>query len=381
MLKKKGLLSLMLVGVLFLTGCANSQIEEGKEEGVIESDTIKIGYIGPLTGNAASYGQDVKNGIELYFKQNPTIEGKAVEVIYEDGACNGQSAANAAQKLINVDGVQVILGGQCSGETLAAAPIAEQNKVLLLSALSSSPEVTTAGDYVFRNYPSDAKVSETLVADILENDYQAIAVLAEQTDYAQAFSKAIAAQLKERGEEDRLVLQESYAVDNTDFRTLLTKVEEKEADVLVSLAQSPAINGFTVKQMKEVGLDIQVYGTDTIDGPDFFNTAKDAAEGVRQVVVAEDPSRKGYAEFVAKIPAPEASPAFPAFGYDAAAIVAMAIEKVGYDATAIKDYFNNEMSIYEGVASDIDFDENGDNLVPASVKVAKDGKFQLPASK
>ncbi|MBU0727984.1 ABC transporter substrate-binding protein [Patescibacteria group bacterium] len=371
---KKLLLFFGMISVMLLSACATQDvIEEAASE---LPDVIKIGYIGPLSGNAAAYGQDVKEGIELYFTQNPSIDGKTVEVIYEDGKCNGQDSANAAQKLITVDKVAVILGGQCSGETLAAAPIAEQNQVVMISSLSSSPDVTTAGDYIFRNYPSDMKVSGTLVDDLLDKDYKAIAILAEQTDYSQAFSHAIKVHLESREEGDRLVVQESYSVDNTDFRTLLAKVQEAEADVLISIAQTPVTNGFTVKQAAELGLDIQIYGTDTIDGVDFFDAAKDAAEGVKMVVVSEDPSRKGYNDFVANTEPAQASPVFPAFGYDSANLAANAIAAVGYDATAIKDWFYS-MKKFKGIASDVSFDENGDNLVAASIKVAKNGKFVL----
>lgn len=366
---------MLILSIFTLSACA-SDLSQNSDLNTEDSETIKIGFIGPLTGNAAAYGQDVKSGVELYFKENPTIDGKSVEVIYEDGKCNGQDAANAAQKLVNVDKVQVILGGQCSGESLAAVPIATQAKVLMLSSLSSSPDLSSSGKYFFRNYPSDDKVSETLVDELIKNDYKAVAVIAEQTDYSQGFSNAVKAHMESKEVTDKLVLQESYAVDNTDFRTLLTKVKEEGADVLVSIAQTPVTNGFAVKQARELGLDIVIYGTDTIDGKDFFDTAKDAANGVRQVVVAEDPSRSGYSALVERSPEAQSSHLFIAFGYDSAGLVADAINVKGYDATLISEYFDS-MEVYKGVATDVDFDENGDNLAPASIKTAKDGKFYL----
>ncbi|MDP6562065.1 MAG: ABC transporter substrate-binding protein, partial [Candidatus Peribacteraceae bacterium] len=89
---------------------------------------IKIGYIGPLTGEAASYGVDTLNGTELAVAEINAaggINGRLIELITEDGRCTGTDAASAAQKLVNVDKVVAIIGGQCSGETLAAAPIVE----------------------------------------------------------------------------------------------------------------------------------------------------------------------------------------------------------------------------------------------------------------
>lgn len=376
-LKKAPLVLALLLSVAFLSACNNSSdaMKQPEAPAAALPDIIKIGFIGPLTGNAASYGQDVKSGVEVYFKEHPTINGKTVQMIYEDGKCNGQDAVSAGQKLINVDKVQVIIGGQCSGETLAVAPIAEQAKVVMLSPLSSSPAITTAGDYIFRNYPSDEQVSKTMVTEVLKNQKK-IALLSEQTDYAQGYRKAIQGHLKNANASDKLVVDEAFSVDSTDFRTLLTKAKEADADGLVAIGQTPVADGFMVRQAKELGLKVQVYGTDTIDGADFFKNAKDAAEGVKQIVVAEDPGRNGYSDFVQKIPTSQASPVFPAFGYDAANIVASAIASVGYDGTAIKDYFY-KMPVFKGIACDVTFDQNGDNNVAAGVKVAKDGKFTL----
>lgn len=381
---KKTTIFTLLFSILLLAGCnlgggAPVDLEEGdtammEDDMVMElPEVVKLGFIGPLTGGAASYGQDIKSGIELYFTENPTIGNSMVEVIYEDGKCNGQDAANAAQKLINIDDVDVILGGVCSGETLAIAPIAESNGVLVISPGSSSPEISTAGDFIFRNYPSDYQVAKTMMDDVLAN-HEVVALLTEQTDYAQGYRSALNDHMTNVGKE--FVMDEAFSVDNTDFRTLLTKVQENEADALIAIVQTPVVAGFVAKQAKELGMDIQIYSGDAAPGADFFDTAKDAAEGFKVVMAAEDPSRSGFDEVTSRLGDAESSVVFPLFGYDAAELVAGAIAKVGYDAAAIKDYFY-EMPKFAGVASDVKFDENGDNLAPAAVKVARDGKFVL----
>ena len=134
----------MILLCLIFAGCTIT--------GNVTKETIRIGAIGPFTGDAAVYGQSEKNAIELAVQEinlDGGINGKKLEVIYEDGKCNGMDAATAAQKLINVDKVDIILGGVCSGETLAIAPLAEANEVLVFSSFSSSPDVTNAGDFIF----------------------------------------------------------------------------------------------------------------------------------------------------------------------------------------------------------------------------------------
>ena len=106
-----------------------------------EAGPIMIGFIGPLTGDAAAYGEPERDVVALAVEEINAaggINGRQISVIYEDGKCDGTASASAAQKLVNVDKVKVIIGGFCSGETLGAAPIAEQNKVILISPSSTS---------------------------------------------------------------------------------------------------------------------------------------------------------------------------------------------------------------------------------------------------
>ena len=110
------------------------------------SNVVQIGVMLPLTGDGAIYGEPMNNVVHLAASEinaQGGINGKQIELLVEDSKCDGTDAANAAQKLINIDGVQAIIGGFCSSETLAAVPIATQNKVLLFSGGSSSPKLTS----------------------------------------------------------------------------------------------------------------------------------------------------------------------------------------------------------------------------------------------
>src|SRR3989344_7071473 len=105
----KHLLPLALLP-LTLTACAPA--EEGTNE------PIKMGYLGPLTGEAASYGIDTLNGTKFAVDEINAaggINGRMIELVAEDGKCTGADAASAAQKLVNIDKVVAIVGGQCSG--------------------------------------------------------------------------------------------------------------------------------------------------------------------------------------------------------------------------------------------------------------------------
>ena len=149
------------------------------------SDLI-IGYIGPLSGDGAAYGETERNATQMAVEDiNSTggINGRMLKVIYEDGKCNGKDATTALQKLISVDRVSVVLGGTCSAETLAMVPIATQNKVLLLSGFSSNPQLTGASLYFLRNSPKDTDVAK-LDAEVIAAKYKKVALISENTDYS-----------------------------------------------------------------------------------------------------------------------------------------------------------------------------------------------------
>lgn len=344
---------------------------------ITTGDVMKIGYIGPLTGEIASIGQDQKATIEMYFEENPMIAGRKVEIIYEDAQCNGQKAASAAEKLVNVDKVQVIVGGGCSGETLGAAPIAERGKVLMFSTTSSSPEVTTAGDYVFRNAPADDK-SSTVLTDIVSKKFKKVALITQNNDYSQAYRKELQSKLPKAGVE--LVVDESFNTGATDFKTVLQKVKTSGAEVLINLPGESTAAGFITKQARELGVDLPVYGGDVLAGQEYFDVAKDAAEGSIIVIAAADRSRADVNTFLEKFNKKtghdSSVEAYMLLTWDALNMIKHAVEEVGYDGTKVKDYFY-AMETYKGIGGDTKFDSNGDANILPNVMVAKGGKFEI----
>ena len=157
-------------------------------------DTIKIGFIGPLTGDAAAYGVDTLNGAKMKVDEINAaggINGKQISLIVEDSKCNGADAVSAAQKLANVDKVVGVIGGACSSETLGAAPIFEAAKIVEIGTLSSSPDITKAGDFIFRAYPSDALKTKAMAQYFRSKGFTKVAVIAENTDFCVGFRHAL----------------------------------------------------------------------------------------------------------------------------------------------------------------------------------------------
>ena len=340
-----------------------------------EKGTIKIGYIGPLTGEAASYGIDTLNGAKLAAKEINAaggINGQMIEIIAEDGRCTGADAASAAQKLINIDGVVAIIGGQCSGETLAAAPVAEGAEIVMMSPVSSSPDVTRAGDFVFRDYPSDALKTKAMAEYFAEQGFTKVATIGENTDFCVAFRDA----LKENLGEDALVFDEIVEPGTKDFRSLVTRLKDIEFDVFFPNGQSAASIAAMMQQLREQGLEQLAVSHDVAQDTSLLEIAPEASDGMLAIGVPEMSADNSFSvTFAEKYGAPQASPAFVAHAYDGMRVLAQAIGEAGTEGPAIRDYLYS-LAGFDGIVGTFSFDENGDvEGIPYVLYEVQEGKW------
>lgn len=300
------------------------------------------------------------------------IAGRPIVLIAEDGRCNATDAASAAQKLVQVDKVVAIHGGECSAETLAAAPIAEAAKVPMLSPSSSSPDVTKAGDFIFRDYPSDALKTKAMVQYFNSKGLKKVAIIAENSDFTVGFRDS----LKKDLAEGALVFNETVEPGTKDFRTLLTRLKDIDFDVLVDDLNSPANIALLLQQFREQGFAQLVISHDLGDGPDVPKLAGKAAEGFEVInVPSMDATTDFGKKFIAKYGEPQFSLVYGGYGYDVLGILAAAITQAGPEGPAIRDALN-QMPPYKGIIATVSFDENGDiRGIPYVLRRVKDGAF------
>ncbi len=315
-----------------------------------QTGPVKIGVIAPLTGDAAEYGEAVQRGVSIAVEEINNaggIKGQPVEVIYEDGKCDGKNAASAAQKLVNVDGVKVIVGGACSGETFGAAPITTPAKVILFSSVSSAAKVTTLGNFVFRNHPNDNLAGEQLAKYVVSR-YKKVAVISEQTDYAQGLSQTFTDNIKAGG--SAVVFDESYSSSAKDFRSLASKIKASGAEALFICAQTSSNATLLAKQIRDVGAkNIQFLGA-YLTGPEFVKFGP-AVEGTIMIdVPGLSNDAKGQQLVTAYKAKYNTEPNYKFFvgtSYDATHILAQAIGEVGLDTDKIADYLHS-LKDYQG---------------------------------
>lgn len=344
------LLVLLIPVALLFSGC------------VTNNTPIKIGVVVPLTGDFSIYGQSGKGAIELAAENiNYKINNKTIEFIYEDSKCNAKDATEAFNKLINVDKVDYIIGGECSSETLAGAPITENAKIVQITPCSTSPSVRNAGDYIFAVYPLD-DFEGTFNAEYIYNTLgiKKVATLTGLSDWPVGLNKSFEKRFKELGGE--IVLSETNEQNAKDLKTQLTKIKNSNAELLYSVEYTEAAENLLL-QSKEIDLNIPKYMPGIIND-DVINVVGSNAENV---YTTRPNSKLNDESFTAKLKQKTGLSTVDVsicggFAYDSLLILKKAIENANsFENEKVKDALYNVK--LEGIMGYHEFDKDG---VPAT---------------
>jgi len=343
------------------------------------SNEIKIGAILPLTGDAAKYGEDAKNGIDLAASELNAaggINGNKIQVIYEDDQATPSQSVAAIQKLIAVDKVPVIIGAMTSSSTLAIAPIAENSKVVLLSPASSAPNITESGDYIFRNELSDSYGAK-IQANMTWNDLKIkrVAILYLNNDFGVNAKEIFSNNFESFG--GNITDVEAFKQGDTDFRTQLIKIKDSNPDAILMLGYKEMIP--ILQQTKELGIKTQILSNPMFEDPEILQKTGNLSEGVIYSYYGGfDPEsqQKQIQDFVLSYRQKYGQEPgyYSALSYDAMKIVGIALEKGGSNSDGIKDALYSVQN-YSGVTGLTSFDKNGDVIKPVILKTVRNGTF------
>ncbi len=355
----------MVIVIITLSSC-----EAGQKK------FYRIGAILDLTGPVAPYGQWSKNGLELALEEINNSY-KKVELIIEDGKSSPQDAVSAFNKLVNIDKVKVVIITTGSSSVLSVAPIANEKKVILFTPAASAPEITHAGDYVFRNRLSGLQETQEMAR--LAYDKLGLrrgAILVVNNDFGNSYRKVFEQVFERAG--GKIVIIETYEQGSSDMRTQLTKIKLTANKDFVYLVGYAVECGQILKQAKELGIKTRWLSTIGIESDKVIEIAKGAAEGVMYTAPRyrlEDPYVIPFEkQYFNKYN--EHSNMYAANSYDALKIIAEIIDKVGYDSKKIKDALY-QIRNYPGVSGSTTFDENGDVRKPVMIKKIHNGKFEI----
>lgn len=329
------------------------------------ASTVKIGWIGPLTGPGALYGVIHLNAATLAVEdinKAGGINGKPIELLVEDGKCEGATAATAATKLIEVDGVTHIVGGHCSTESLSIIPVTEAHKVFLVAGSTGTNAFTGAGRFAFRTY-APARVIYGKLADFAyEKGSRKIVTFAEQKDWPQSVAESFAKTFTSKG--GKVLSMETYAPGTSDFRTQLLKIKQLNPDAILLTVQGPDSAAEIVKEMAELGMHTQLYGDAVAISKGTYDKTNGklpptAFGGTVHINPNRSPATKAYLErYIARFGEIGVDPFAATGGYDEIRITAKLIQSCGSDPECKRTTILSKP--FEEVTGTFRFREDGD---------------------
>jgi branched-chain amino acid transport system substrate-binding protein len=364
---KRFLLAAISVVVLVAVGCR-------------DSGSMPIGVVVPLSGNSANYGKSCQQGIDLALNEinaSGGTRGRQFRSIYEDDKAQAKDGLTATQKLINVDHVQVIIGGIVSAVTLAAAPVVETNHVVWLSPTSSAPAITKAGEYIFRNFPSDDLEGKVMADFINKQGIKSVAILQIQNDYGEGIAQVFSRRFTELG--GKIATVEKYSQNESNFRSVLTKSLATKPEAIYSVGYYTDV-ALLVRQARELGTTVKFLATTTIEDPQFLKLGGTSVEGVIYPLASgyradsADDTVKAFRAAFSKTYGTD--PGFvSAQCYDCMQLVKQAVENAkSYSGPEIQKAMA-AIKGFKGVTGETSFDENGDVIKEIEMKTVRDGQF------
>jgi branched-chain amino acid transport system substrate-binding protein len=373
-------MSLILsAGVLAACTGEQSSSNEGNSG---DADSIKIGANLELTGNVASYGTGIANGLELALEEinKDGIDGKNLELIKYDNKSEAAEATNGALKLMNQDGVSMIVGAATTTNTLAQVQLSENNQVPIITPSGTNPDITykdgKLNEYMFRTSfidPFQGEAAANFAADHLKVKNAAI-LIDNNSDYAKGLAAAFKEAFKAKG--GQVIAEEAYAAKDTEFRTQITSLKNKNPE-FVYIPGYYEEAGLILKQAKELGLNASFMGGDGWDSPTLVEIA--GADALDNAYITNHYSSgdsdekiqnfvKVFEEKYGKKP-----DAFNALGYDTGYIVADAIKRAGTgDSEAIKKALEETKDL-SLVTGQFTYDEKHNPVKSATILTYENG--------
>lgn len=370
-------ISVLLGAVLVASfaGCQSGGASSGAASGsqAVSGDTIKIGFVAPLTGSTSSYGQSSQNGLKLLeeqVNQAGGVNGRQVQFLSVDSEGKPATAVTGGQKLINNDQVCAIIGPVLSGSANALAPICQQYNIPMITGTGTDVKITTNGDCIFRTCftdPFQGKVMAKFAAEDLKAKTAAI-LYDNGSDYSKGLTEAFKSAFT-----GKIVAEESYSSGSQDFNAQLTKIAPQNPDVLF-LPEYYGDVAVIAKTARSVGIKATFLGGDGFDSPELFSIGGDAVNGAyfSNHYSSDDKSPK-VVQFIKDYKAKYGKDpdAFAALTYDAGQVLLDSIKKAGStDGDAVKTALKN----YKGdvVCGSISFDADR-NAVKSAVIIKTEG--------
>lgn len=341
-------------------------------------DKVKVGVFMSMTGDTANFGISSTNGIKMATDEANAaggINGKQIELDVQDDRSDPSEAATIVTKFVTQDSVNAILGEVASSRSIAAAPIAQNAKIPMLTPSSTNPEVTKKGDYIFRSCfidPVQGAAIAQFAARTLKAKRAAIMV-DRKNDYSTGLEKVINATFTRMGGE--MVVTQSYQAGDQDFNAQITSIKGANPDVIFVPGYYGDVALFA-KQARDKGVTVPLVGGDGWDAKQLYEIGGKALNGCyftnHYSPYDTDPA---VVKFVTDYKTRYGSipDALAATAYDAAKIMFDAIKRANsLDGKAIRDALAATKD-FPGVTGRVTFNSDRDAVKPIVMIEIKDG--------
>lgn len=273
------LISVVLIFTMIVTACSGGT-------GTPKEETIKIGWIGSLTGDQAVWGTCESNTVKMLIEEvnaSGGILGKQVEGIYYDTKGDAAEAVNATKRLASQDKVVAIIGPNASGQAIAISSVLEEYKVPDISTVGTNPKVTVNDDGSVKEFnfrvcfidPYQGAVAAGYAYDRL--GLRNAAVLYDvASDYSQGFTEFFEKTFIEKG--GKIVAKEGFKEGDVEFKPQLSKIKDANPDMILMPYYYKEV-ALSANQARELGIDAVLIGGDGWPSEQLMTMAADAIEG------------------------------------------------------------------------------------------------------
>lgn len=284
-------------------------------------ETVKIGGIYSLSGPAAPFGvpeRDIVEALTAKVNAEGGINGKKVELVICDDQTNPTEAARCATRLIRQERVVAITGPTTGSGTLAAMPIAMNNKVPVLAPVGTIT-VTSKDNafwpWIFRTAPSDTLIIDAVMErGVFRPGHKRIAIMYQEDAYGEAGMKQGKKLAEEHGVE--VVAAVGAPLNAIDLTAAATNIRNSNPDVVLLKTSAPPLGAAFVRAAKQVGIEAPIIGTGSLNQRPFIDAVGPAGEGIQivsignwddpsdrqktlgEVIIAAGKTPKGYAELI-----------------------------------------------------------------------------------
>lgn len=347
------------------------------------AETIKMGLLVPLTGPAAADGTSALYSVRIALDQvnkDGGVLGKQIELVYYDDRADAKEAVALAYKLIEQDKIAAFVAGSYSLPTRAVAPIFQEEQIPLVAAYAIHPDVTTAGDFCFRNgFLGFVEGKAAGYASHKLLGAKTVALLTSDNDFGRTLVTGFKEYADKYAPDLKIVSEQAYPFSEKDYKPYLSKIKELNPDVIFASGYYFQ-TGPLLRQARELGIESKILGEEGADSPKLVEIAGEAAEGFYIVTNFDrDDPRPVVQNFLKEFRGRHKfePDMVGASAYDAFMIIVNAMKTAGTtDGKPVRDAIAATVG-YDGLTGVMGgFDEIGEVVKPVQVQVVKEGLFR-----